>query len=100
MVTPGTKSATEDYPFLFEEHHRAIAELAASIAPRLEGLDDEGEHDPLAAGKKAIAILGEAGLLQFTVPGKSGAVDVRALCLVREEVAVVSGLADGMVALQ
>ena len=106
-ATPGTRFATEDYPFLFEDHHRAVAEHAASIAPKLEGIDEEGETDPLAAGKKAIRILGEAGLLAFCVPpeyggaGKvQGTLDVRALCLVREEVAIVSGLADGMVALQ
>ena len=109
--TPGTRSATEDYPFLFEEHHRAVAAVAAEAAPRLEGIDDEGETDPLGAGRKALRILGEAGLLAFCVPpeyapkgAKAGAVpgtlDARALCLIREEIAAVSGLADGMVALQ
>lgn len=107
MPTPGTQPAPFDYPFLFEDHHKAVAEHAASVAPRLEGLDEEGEHDPLAAGRKAIRILGEHGLLAFCVPpeyggsGKvNGTIDVRALCIVREEVAIVSGLADGMVALQ
>lgn len=110
MPTPGTRSAVEDYPFLFDEHHKAVAELAASVAPRLEGLDDLGETDPGAAGRRAIAILGEAGLLNFCVPPeyaagpaagmRKAALDVRALCLIREEIAVVSGLADGMVALQ
>ena len=110
MPTPGTRSATDDYPFLFDDHHRAVAELAASVAPRLEGLDDEGETDPNGAGRKAIDILGESGLLNYCVPpefvatgpkgGVKGTLDVRALCLVREEIAIVSGLADGMVALQ
>lgn len=110
MPTPGTRRATEDYPFLFDEHHAAVAELAATVAPRLEGLDDLGETDPGAAGRKAIAILGESGLLSWCVPpeygtspragARQGTLDVRALCLIREEIAVVSGLADGMVALQ
>ncbi len=99
-MTHATRPATDDYPFLFDEHHAAIARASVEVAAKLESIDDEGEKDELAAGKKSVKILAENGLLSCCVPGKSGTVDVRALCLLREEVAVASGVADAMVALQ
>jgi acyl-CoA dehydrogenase len=103
----GTRAAPADYPFLFQDRHRAIAERAAGIALSLEGLDERGETDAGGAGRAAVEKLAKGGLLAWCVPpehGGSGAVkgslEVLALCLVREEVARVSGIGDSMVALQ
>lgn len=105
----GTRAAPLDYPFFFEPRHVAVAERAAEVAPSLEGIDDEGETDVNAAGRRALSILAESGMLSWCVPpeyapvpivGTRGTLDARGLCLVREEIARASGLADGMVALQ
>ena len=110
-ATPGTRPATEDYPFLFEKHHHEVAARAGEAAAKLEGIDEEGEKDSAAAGMKALRLLGESGVLSLCVPPEfaakgalagrvPGTLDARALCLLREEVSVVSGVADAMIALQ
>jgi acyl-CoA dehydrogenase len=110
----GTRSAIEDYPFFFEPRHAAIAKSAEAAGPALEALDDEGEHDPLGAGRKAIAALARAGLLAHCVPAEfapaveagatpaagAASLDALALCVIREEIARASGLADAVFALQ
>lgn len=110
MEPLGTRAAHLDYPFFFDPRHVAVAERAAEIAPSLEAIDDEGETDANGAGRRSLSLLAEAGLLSWCVPpefapipvagGTRGTLDARALCLVREEIARTSGLADGMVALQ
>jgi acyl-CoA dehydrogenase len=92
-----------DLPMFFDDGHRALGgELAASIKAT-----DEALHAPLAVARR----LAELGLFELLVPPVDGgralvqgpagkAVDVRALCLVREALAYVSPLADSVFAVQ
>ena len=107
-MIPGhaTRTATEDYPFFFEPRHAAIARRAADAASTLDDLDDEGERDVNAAGRKAVRLLASSGLLKWCVPleyggeGRAATLEATALCLIREEIARTSGLADAVLALQ
>ena len=79
--------------------------LAEREAPGLEGLDEE------SAARHALAALGREGLTAWTVPegdggaaagglAPAGAVSVRALCALREELAYHSGMLDVMLVMQ
>jgi len=87
-------------PMFFDEPHRALGEACDRIAD-----DDAALHDPA----RVIPRLGELGLLKLLVPKERGggawgaggaAVDVRALCVVREALAYSSPLADSIFAVQ
>src|SRR5258707_6999492 len=87
------------WPF-FEPHHRAwrerVAEFAASMVPALIDHDDAN-----ASCRRLVQAMGEAGLLAPTVAMSAGdRLDVRTLCLARETLAAVDGLADFAFALQ
>jgi acyl-CoA dehydrogenase len=84
------------------ERARAVGRAAA---PALEELDEE------PAARHALAALAEAGLLAWTVPARDGgadarplaaegAVSVRALAALREELAWHSGMLDVMLVMQ
>jgi len=87
---------------------RALTLLARETgeagAIRLEGLDET------EAARAALAILGRAGLLAWTVPARDGGakndlvdkeeVSVRALCAVRDELAWHSGMLDVVFVMQ
>ncbi len=104
----GTRPSTVDYPFFFEPSHGDLAARASRIADRLDPLDAAGDRDAEAAGREAVRILAEEDLLRWCVPprwsgrphGTPERLDTRALCVLREEVARASGIADAMVALQ
>jgi acyl-CoA dehydrogenase len=86
------------WPF-FEERHR---ELAAAIETwsRLHLPVDHGDVD--AACRGLVAALGRDGWLAHSAPDPEagGALDVRALCLIRETLARHDGLADFAFAVQ
>ncbi|MEZ5912339.1 MAG: acyl-CoA dehydrogenase family protein [Paracoccaceae bacterium] len=85
-----------DWPFL-EPRHRELAQRAERWAnDALAGID---HSDTDAACRALVAALGKAGLLDHT-GSQTGALDVRALCLLRETLARHDGLADFALAMQ
>lgn len=84
----------EDLGFLFEERHRALAEQLARVAEALAS--DDGHGEPAQVARRMGQ---ELGLYRLLVPDQ-GAVDLRALCLVREALGQVSPLADAIFAVQ
>lgn len=97
-------SATLDWPF-FTDSHRELAakleewtrrEITDSIAGTSSSVD--------AACRAVVRKLGAAGWLRYTVPAAYGGIheklDVRSLCIARESLARVSGLADISFAMQ
>ncbi len=93
-----------DWPFLDDAHRALAAELepwAAREIPAILG-DEEGDLD--ATCRRLVARLGEAGWLGYSVPaahgGRTEALDVRSLCILRETLARHSGLADFSFAMQ
>jgi acyl-CoA dehydrogenase len=90
------------WPF-FEGQHRALAaELSQWAAANVPGLIDH--HDTDGSCRRLVKALGDGGWLRVAVPASHGGLypnfDVRALCLVRETLAYVSGLADFAFAMQ
>lgn len=86
-----------DWPFL-EDRHRELAAEAESWAKAHLPVD-HGDVD--AACRGLVKALGEAGLLEWTAPGGGEtALDVRALCVLRETLAYHDGLADFAFAMQ
>ena len=91
-----------DWPF-FDDSHRALArDLDAWAAERLAGGSDHVDVD--AACNNLVAMLGEAGWLEYCVPrawgGRLENIDSRSLCLARETLARHDGLADFAFAMQ
>ena len=95
-----------DWPF-FDEWHRALAAefdawVAAEIAPLEAHGESRDEIDDLC--RDIVARLGQAGWLLYAVPASHGGrfetLDVRSLCLIRETLARVAGLADFAFAMQ
>jgi acyl-CoA dehydrogenase len=91
------------WPF-FDDAHRTLAAKLGEWAKReIEPLGhDESDVDALTA--RFARMLGDAGFLDYAVPGSHGGafetLDVRALCLIRETLAYRSGLADFAFAMQ
>ncbi len=80
-------------------------DLGLAQAPGLEGLDED------TSARRALAALGGAGLVAWTVPASHGGADarglcpadevsVRALCALRAELAFHSGMLDQMLVMQ
>jgi len=94
--------ATLSWPF-FTDEHRAMASMLDDWAHR-ELADDIDEENIDETCRKLVRKLGEAGWLAYAVPGEHGGVyerlDVRSLCIARETLAAVSGLADFSFAMQ
>jgi acyl-CoA dehydrogenase len=92
-----------DWPFFDEEHRTLACELASWAASELGPLAHE-EDDIDAACREIVRRLGAAGWLRYAVTAPYGGaferLDVRALCLTRETLARVSGLADFAFAMQ
>jgi acyl-CoA dehydrogenase len=91
-----------DWPF-FEDRHRKLAGEIRLWA--LENLSGGHSHDTDSECKKLVHKLGADGWLKYAVAGKaySGAtdsIDTRSICLIRENLAWHSGLADFAFALQ
>ncbi|HUQ18315.1 MAG TPA: acyl-CoA dehydrogenase family protein [Gemmatimonadaceae bacterium] len=99
-------SATLDWPF-FDAQHRDLARKLDKWARReitegVAGQPDEVDTDE--ACRSLIRKLGEGGWLRYTVPapygGLLGNLDVRSLCVIRETLSRISGLADISFAMQ
>jgi acyl-CoA dehydrogenase len=89
----------EETPFFTAEHLRLAASVASfvwrEIEPRAEG--DEEETDQAKSDEKfreLVALLAQAELLRYAVARPNAPFDVRALCLIREELSYSSPLAD------
>ena len=91
-----------DLPF-FDDPHRqlssALPDLAAELAP-LAVRGEAGDVD--RAGREALRTFAARGFARRLVPREHGGegLDLRTLCLIREAVASVSGLADSVFAVQ
>ena len=96
-----------DWPFLEPAHRTLFEDLeawAGNVLPGL-GITHQSDNDALdAACRKIVASLGDAGLLQLSVPapwgGRHEKLDVRGLCLARETLARHDALADFAFAMQ
>lgn len=87
---------TLSWPF-FEPRHKNLAARIEDFAPTATELTDH--HDVDGSCRALVKALGAAGLLNHTVP-LDGPLDVRTLCLARDGLARVSGLADFAFAMQ
>jgi acyl-CoA dehydrogenase len=87
-----------DWPFLEERHRRLARELDAWAEPFRDHHDDESDVDGACAAWRER--LGQGGWLRHAVPEEGGRLELRDLCLIRERLAYVSGLADFTFALQ
>jgi acyl-CoA dehydrogenase len=92
-----------DLPF-FEPRHGEVASsveafATAEVRPQAEAAE---AGDVNAAGRTFIAALAKASILRRLVPrahgGESDALDLRAICLTREQLASASGVADSVFA--
>jgi acyl-CoA dehydrogenase len=92
-----------DWPFFEEEHRTLACELDEWAANELGPLAHE-EEDVDAACRDIVRRLGAGGWLRYAVTAPYGGaferLDVRSLCLARETLARVSGLADFAFAMQ
>ena len=93
--------ATLSWPF-FTDEHRAMASMLDDWAQR--ELADINEENVDETCRTLVRKLGAAGWLAYAVPSEHGGVyerlDVRSLCIARETLAAVSGLADFAFAMQ
>jgi acyl-CoA dehydrogenase len=91
-----------DLPF-FAAHHAGLASRVGAIAdevvePRAAAAD---AGDPDQAGREFAGALGRRGLLELIAPdAQAGRLDLRAVCLAREQLAARSALADAVFAVQ
>ncbi len=89
-----------DWPF-FDDRHRSLERDVARW--RDADLKIENDDDPHAACRSYVAQLGAAGWLRHAVPESASdrrGIDVRAVCLIRETLGYVSGLAEFAFAMQ
>jgi len=89
------------WPF-FTDAHRALARDVEAWRDR--ELREAHDADPAAVCRGYVAQLGQAGWLKYAVPraygGAFDALDVRSICLIRETLGYVSGLAEFAFAMQ
>ena len=92
-----------ELPF-FDAVHRELAASLLTWTQRNRQLLEPDEHDVENATRRITAALGEAGWLRYLLPAQWGGVfekiDVRSLCIIRETLAMYSGIADCAVAIQ
>jgi acyl-CoA dehydrogenase len=100
-----------DNPFFFQEFHENLRVELATFTQATTALwdaDVPAEAESITAeylqAKKVIAALANAGLLKLVVPAAYGGrlpqVDLRSICLAREQLAFYSALADLMLTMQ
>lgn len=87
------------WPFFATRHRTLAAELSSWIARQGAALAGD-ERNVDGTCRRLVRLMGDAGLLKYAVPGEGAALDVRALCLLRENLAYQSGLADFAFAMQ
>lgn len=85
-----------EWPF-FDQKHRRLARAVEAWAQKTLGQGDHGDVDQSC--RVLVRQLGEAGWLAYS-GDKSGVLDVRSLCLIREILARYDGLADFSFAMQ
>ena len=100
-------AATFDWPFFSGEHRAFAAELRRWAEREIDVEGDEESNDPHDVGatcRVLVRQLGAAGWLRYAIPAEQGGMhsrlDVRSLCIARETLARVSGLADFAFAMQ
>jgi acyl-CoA dehydrogenase len=98
-------SATLDWPFFTDAHRELAAKLDKWAKQEVtEGIAGSDERDVDEACRSVVRKLGQAGWLKYTVPAAYGGVheqlDVRSLCIARETLSRISGLADFSFAMQ
>jgi acyl-CoA dehydrogenase len=90
-------------PFL-DQHHAGLRSRARAWVDAHLMREAERASDVEARARRLVRNLGEEGFLGYTIPaafgGKRDNVQARELCILREELARASGLADTMFALQ
>ena len=86
-------------PYL-EENHQTLGRLARSFGERHLAPSPLDELDPARRTRELARMLGEAQILEWAVPPPHGSMDLRALVVVREQLAYFSGLADSAFAMQ
>ena len=86
-----------DWPFFEPEHAKLEAALDAWAGQHVAQTHG---HDVDAACRTLVRQLGDAGWLQHAVNKQDGAIDTRAICLIRETLARYNGLADFAFAMQ
>ena len=92
-----------DWPFLDDTHRTLVRDLEPWVAREIASVPQrDGDMD--ATARELVRRLGAGGWLRYVVPSPYGGVydrlDVRSLCLIRETLARVSGLADFAFAMQ
>jgi alkylation response protein AidB-like acyl-CoA dehydrogenase len=101
-TAPAVDDTFLSWPFFGDDHRRFAAALAEWAATELEPIAHAADVDDTC--REIVKRLGAAGWLRYVVPRGSGGVydglDVRSLCLARETLARVSGLADFAFAMQ
>ncbi len=86
--------------FLEEHHLRLAVEVEAWCRKEIDPLPPaEDDESARAQARDILGSLGAAGWLEYAVP-RSGELDLRACCLIREALAAASPLADAVFALQ
>ena len=94
-------SATLDWPFFADAHRDLAAKLDKWAKQEIAGSD---QQDADEACRSLVKKLGRAGWLKYAVPAAYGGaleqLDVRSLCIVRETLSRISGLADFSFAMQ
>jgi alkylation response protein AidB-like acyl-CoA dehydrogenase len=95
-------AATLDWPFFTDAHRAMAADLRAWALAELRDAHEPDSVDD--ACRELVNRLGAAGWLRYAIPKEYGGVhdtlDVRSLCIARESLARVSGLADFAFAMQ
>ena len=89
----------EETPFFTADHLRLAASVASfvwrEIEPRAGGAEDEADREKSDERfRELVALLAQAELLRYAVARPQAPFDVRALCLIREELSYSSPLAD------
>src|SRR5262245_7410974 len=89
------------WPFFDDAHRSLHAQIEQWRDKELRIADDA---DPAAAAREYVAALGKAGWLKYSVPRAYGgaleSIAVRSICLIRETLGYVSGLAEFAFAMQ
>ncbi|MGB9109554.1 MAG: acyl-CoA dehydrogenase family protein, partial [Telluria sp.] len=85
------------WPFFDPRHAALEAVLDAWAADHVRDLHG---HDVDADCRRLVRLLGEGGWLRHAIAGEAGAIDTRAICLIRETLARHNGLADFAFAMQ
>jgi acyl-CoA dehydrogenase len=90
---------------VFDDSHSALrAEVRTFAERKIAPLAELEERDHLGSYRRMQALLGASGLLGEVVPAEFGGrrerLDVRSVCIAREELAAVSGTADLLFVMQ